>query len=709
MKHLIKITKKLLIIAVIFLFSCSKRLKTDTGVSLYKNGINTNNVEFINVYKNNKNIYIQSVYRDNYSYFIGDITNIKIENKIDNRIFANRLISLNEIPKNNNPEEEFKKIAKSKDSIKINIINQEKWSKIIFPILEKVIITLLSKEENNAIVISIRNKDFAIFYNTQNMITIRKVEDLKDNIKISKVYSEKEFYSILTEEVKKLHIVKESSKNNLIIFETRGTDELNSPYVLFDTKTNILYYFDFSTLFKAKEGVSNTDYYIQILFNSIIKAHIIEPIKNPITTIQKGSTFAYQTVKKTLEDKRINHLKEVPPLNNKNTMMNIVKFENELDKLVGKKKYKGSIEYLIGGSAFFTDFINEVEKSKDEIFIRLYIYSNDDYGVRISNILKNKNNNGVDVRVLTGGLANNAESMKRSTIPFDKDFKQPASIGQYLAYDSNVNFRTSADTFFMFDHSKMIILDKKIAYVGGMNIGQPYRYTWHDMMVKLKGPIVYKVYKDFTEAWAEAGPTGDLGKLTTKIINLKSPSKELNEYYNLDKEKQTDIRILYTKPQLKTIYKAQMHAIENAKKFIYIENPYLADFKIINALIKARGRGVDVRVILPSKNNVGMMGASNLVATNIFLKNGIRVFQYQGMTHVKAGIYDGWATLGSANFDNLSLMINDEFNIAFSDKYYVDKLKKELFDEDFKLSIEITEPYVINWYDKFMSVFANRF
>ncbi len=152
-----------------------------------------------------------------------------------------------------------------------------------------------------------------------------------------------------------------------------------------------------------------------------------------------------------------------------------------------------------------------------------------------------------------------------------------------------------------------------------------------------------------------------------------------------------------------------MYAIKNAKKFIYIENPYLADYKIINALIEARGRGVDVRIILPSKNNVGMMAASNLVATNIFLKNGIRVYKYQGMTHIKAAIYDGWATLGSANFDNLSLMINDEFNIAFSDPYYVEKLKKELFEQDFKLSVEIKEPYVINWYDKVMSSFANRF
>lgn len=553
------------------------------------------------------------------------------------------------------------------------------------------------------------NKDMAIFYNDKNMIAMEKVEYLKKNIKIVKVYNEKEFYGIIGKEIKSMSEIKSRAKNDLIVLELKGNKEADSPYVLFDAKNNLQYYFDFSASFKAKEGASNTDYYLQILFNTIIKAHIIEPIKNPVTTVQKGSTFVYQGVRKTFESKHIKHLKEVPPLNSKGEMMDIEEFEKKLNKLVGKKKFKGSMEYLIGGPAFFTDLLNEIEKSNDEIFIRLYIFSNDDYGVRLSNVLKNKDDNGVDVRILTGGLANNAESMKRSAIPFDKDFKQPKSIGQYLAYESSVNFRTSADTFFMFDHSKMIIIDKKTAYVGGMNVGQPYRYTWHDMMIKLKGPIVYRIHNQFTEAWAAAGPSGDLGKFFTIVLNQNKPSKELEEYYNIDSDRQIDIRILYTKPQKKTIYDAQLFAIKSAKKRIYIQNPYLADYRIINALIEARGRGVEVIIIIPSKNNVGMMAASNLVTTNIFLKNGIKVYNYQGMTHVKAAIYDGWASLGSANFDNLSLMINDEFNIAFSDPYYVNKLKEELFDVDFKLSLEVTKPEVINWYDKVMSSFANRF
>ena len=87
--------------------------------------------------------------------------------------------------------------------------------------------------------------------------------------------------------------------------------------------------------------------------------------------------------------------------------------------------------------------------------------------------------------------------------------------------------------------------------------------------------------------------------------------------------------------QKKTIYDAQLFAIKSAKKRIYIQNPYLADYRIINALIEARGRGVDVRVIIPSKNNVGMMASSNLVTTNIFLKNGIKVYNVKKISSTK--------------------------------------------------------------------------
>jgi len=101
---------------------------------------------------------------------------------------------------------------------------------------------------------------------------------------------------------------------------------------------------------------------------------------------------------------------------------------------------------------------------------------------------------------------------------------------------------------------------------------------------------------------------------------------------------------------------------------------------------------VDVRLIVPTRGDSRFMNSANLLAASVLVRKGVRVYVYPGMTHVKAALYDGWACLGSANFDKLSLRINRETNIATSDPLFVDRLRRELFDVDFARSRELVEP-----------------
>jgi phosphatidylserine/phosphatidylglycerophosphate/cardiolipin synthase-like enzyme len=93
------------------------------------------------------------------------------------------------------------------------------------------------------------------------------------------------------------------------------------------------------------------------------------------------------------------------------------------------------------------------------------------------------------------------------------------------------------------------------------------------------------------------------------------------------------------------------------------------------------------------------MNASNALAANAMLEQGIRVFLYPGMSHVKAAVFDGWACLGSANCDNLSFHTNKELNIATSHAPTVDELLERLFKADFAQSVELTEPFPERWSD----------
>ncbi len=155
--------------------------------------------------------------------------------------------------------------------------------------------------------------------------------------------------------------------------------------------------------------------------------------------------------------------------------------------------------------------------------------------------------------------------------------------------------------------------------------------------------------------------------------------------------------MLYTLPHDSQIYRAKLAAIRRARNHIYIENAYFSDDIILDELIEARHRGVDVRVIIPEQGNHPMMNLSNSTAVNTMLKNGIRVYLYPGMTHVKAAIFDGWACVGSANLDAMSLRINREMNLATSDPETVDRLRQRLFEKDFAMSREVVEPLKLSW------------
>lgn len=151
----------------------------------------------------------------------------------------------------------------------------------------------------------------------------------------------------------------------------------------------------------------------------------------------------------------------------------------------------------------------------------------------------------------------------------------------------------------------------------------------------------------------------------------------------------------------------QRAAIRNAKKYIYIENAYFTDDAMLYELAKARRRGVGVRVILPLVGNHGPINQSNALAANAMLQHGIRVFMYPGVSHIKAAVFDGWACLGSANWDKLSFRTNKELNVATSHPEYVEELLDRVFTPDYEESVELLEPFPERWSDHLMEIVAD--
>jgi cardiolipin synthase len=328
--------------------------------------------------------------------------------------------------------------------------------------------------------------------------------------------------------------------------------------------------------------------------------------------------------------------------------------------------------------------VDRSQHIRSSVKIRTYIFDNDDYALEIANLLK-KRSAQINVAVLLDGLGTIIGSMAASeSLP--SDFEAPTSIKRFLKRDSGIRVRMSPNIWLAGDHSKTIVIDDQLAFLGGMNIGREYRYDWHDLMVELRGPIVKKLQRDFDTSWARSGLLGDFAVQINGDVLAGDNATESGH----------PMRLLYTRVHSSQIYRAQLEAIRRARSYVYIQNAYFSDDAILHALIKARLRGVDVRVILPSEGDSRSMDRSNALAVNALIRGGVRIYLYPGMSHVKAAIYDGWACFGSANFDKLSLRVNKEINIGTSSPQIVAALRERVFNEDFSRSREVLEPLPVS-------------
>jgi cardiolipin synthase len=432
-------------------------------------------------------------------------------------------------------------------------------------------------------------------------------------------------------------------------------------------------------------------------FGHLLQSHLFNLLQRPVSSLYRLFFVVADTAVSTLSldwtaalsDKPVAPLSNAPP-------MDLQQWETDLDKISSRPLSSGNVDVLVDGSAFFPRFIDQVSSARQSVYLQTYIFDNDDFALEIADLLKRRSDEGVDVKVLLDGLGTISGTMSDSpSLP--SEHLPPASVRLYLESNSQLNVRQKANPWFTGDHVKSTLIDRETAFVGGMNIGREYRYDWHDLMMEIRGPMVDIIDREFHLAWGHAGPLGDLGYLIAQARPKKVPRAA--EGYPL--------RLLLTGPGNYEIYNAQVEAIRRAQSYIYIQNAYFTDDSLLRELVMARRRGVDVRVIIPMETDHGPINRSNVLAVNLMLKHGIRVFLYPGFSHVKAAIYDGWVCVGSANFDRLSLRINREINIASSAPEVAEQLLERLFEPDFRISPELIEPIPERWVDHLVEIIGD--
>ncbi|HEU0243668.1 MAG TPA: phosphatidylserine/phosphatidylglycerophosphate/cardiolipin synthase family protein, partial [Candidatus Limnocylindrales bacterium] len=232
---------------------------------------------------------------------------------------------------------------------------------------------------------------------------------------------------------------------------------------------------------------------------------------------------------------------------------------------------------------------------------------------------------------------------------------------------------------------KIVVVDGATAFVGGPGIEDHYaNEEFHDVMVRLEGPVVAQVQAAFLLSWHfQGGP-------------LPERAEDLDRFFPAQPTNDAGLplQLLMNDPgeSWLPIAPAFRDAVATARRRLYVINPYLTDRGILQGLVDAGRRGVDVRVIVPADPRSPLASGAVRHWFGPLLAAGCDVREHQQMAHAKVVLSDDTVLLGTANLDALSLRQNWELQLRVPDPAFADHVARELFDRDLERSIPGTVP-----------------
>lgn len=325
------------------------------------------------------------------------------------------------------------------------------------------------------------------------------------------------------------------------------------------------------------------------------------------------------------------------------------------------------VEILDNGDNFFPTLISELKKAKDYIFMEFYIVKTDAIGKEVLDILKNKASEGLDVYLIYDHFGSNKhlnhrylKTLKKAGVKIGVFDPQTISI-----FNSNVNFR---------NHRKAIVVDGKVGFVGGLNLGDEYYHRdpkfkfWRDTHVMMKGNGVTGIQNVFVKDWYYI--TGDvldkpLDKSSKNFPGLFSIIESGPDFEN---------------GLIKDVY---LKMITRAEKCIKIVTPYLIiEPELMAALKIAAKSGINIELLVPGKHDYFTVGYATQSYYEQLLMIGIKIYEYKDtFVHSKILVIDDKvASVGSVNLDPRSFHLNFEVTSIFENKA-VDDLVRSFNDD----------------------------
>ncbi len=361
------------------------------------------------------------------------------------------------------------------------------------------------------------------------------------------------------------------------------------------------------------------------------------------------------------------------------------------------------VKLLKSGREKFDDMFAEIMKAKHHVHLEYFNFRNDSIANELFNILAKKAAEGVEVRALFDDFGNMSNNQPLKNSHLKKLRRQGISIYRFdpirFPYINHVLKR---------DHRKIVVVDGKVAYMGGMNVADYYINgtevvgKWRDMHMRVEGPAVSELQKIFLDMW----------KVVTKENLMQEPAY-FPEPVSVRDSVEMAIVDRYPGRTPELIRHAYVSSINAAEHKIQLINPYFVPtHSIKKALKKAIDRGIEVEIMISSKSDIPFTPDASLYFAYKLVKRGAKVYLYNGGFHHSKimMVDDSFCTLGSANLNSRSLRYDYEVNAFMFNEEVTDELI-QMFEDDKLSSTPLTKEV---WkqrtpWKRFVGWFANLF
>ena len=353
-------------------------------------------------------------------------------------------------------------------------------------------------------------------------------------------------------------------------------------------------------------------------------------------------------------------------------------FYKTLEKISGNYFVPGNaLELLPDGALFFDSLLKAIREARESVSLCFYIVRSDEIGIALKNELLAARKRGVTVLFLYDELG---------SLFLPKSYVQELRDAGAMMVDFGT--RQGRWNFFQMNfrnHRKIAIVDRRIAYVGGFNVGDEYvgrsrkPRGWRDTQVKVEGPAVADIEAVFQADWNWATQTtSQLQPIELSPVGvvpvLTVPTGAIDD---------TDRCLLFF-----------LELINSAKQRLWIASPYFVpEDEILSALSLAAMRGVDVRLLIPKKNDSLLVAMAALYYISQVARYGVKIFRYnETFMHQKVWVVDSdLAIIGTTNMDSRSIRLSFEINLVAAEKDFVAKVSSML-EKDFTGSTIVADP-----------------